>query len=438
VKRIGSRSARFRASQVASCFALLLGATAANAQEVGVHAAAGAGHAVSAPQSQRFGWGGGATIGLSYGLTRAFAIQAEGGAMGLAESRQTADPTIQTHATGTVFTGMLGLRVHPFGASRVAGLWLDGNGGLAQTGNVSRPAFDAHIGYDIRPGQGRWDIGPFLGYTQILQSDDPLRPEDARIAWLGVHMGLGAPARPPRLDQDRDMVWDDEDACPRVAGIRTIDPRTNGCPRTDRDLDAVYDDEDACPDERGRRTSDPTTNGCPRRDRDKDAVYDDEDACPTIAGIRTSDPHTNGCPKAAPEPVRIAENKLVIMGRIHFDFDRAEVSRDSWDALRDVASFLDAHPEVALVEVEGHADDRGSDEYNLRLSARRAQSVRMLLISFGVDDARLVSHAFGESRPRSEGHEEQSLRENRRVEFNVIKATPENSAHASRAVPGGG
>jgi outer membrane protein OmpA-like peptidoglycan-associated protein len=105
---------------------------------------------------------------------------------------------------------------------------------------------------------------------------------------------------PERSDLDKDGVYDDEDACPGVAGVRTSDPRTNGCPPPpppDRDGDGVLDSDDACPDMVGVKTNDPRTNGCPPpSDRDGDGVNDSEDACPDVAGVRTNDPKTNGCP----------------------------------------------------------------------------------------------------------------------------------------------
>jgi outer membrane protein OmpA-like peptidoglycan-associated protein len=275
---------------------------------------------------------------------------------------------------------------------------------------------------------GRWDIGPFLGYTEIVQTGDPLSQEDARIAWLGIHVGLGAPAQPPRADTDRDTVYDDEDACPREPGVRTRVASTNGCPRRDRDLDAIFDDEDACPREPGIRTNDPATNGCPRRDRDMDLVFDDEDACPDVRGVRTNDRRTNGCPQAAPAParmVRLEQNHIVIEERIHFAFDRSEVREDSYGVIRAVAEFMTTHPAITLVEVEGHADERGSDAYNLALSTRRAEAVRALLVSFGVDPERLVARGLGEEK----GSEEEAQRLNRRVEFTIVADPRLTSAH---------
>ncbi len=104
------------------------------------------------------------------------------------------------------------------------------------------------------------------------------------------------------LDRDGDGIPDDQDACPDVPGVRTDDPKTNGCPppASDRDHDGIPDNEDACPDVPGVRTNDPKTNGCPS-DRDHDGIIDSEDACPDVPGIRTDDPKTNGCP---PDPDR--------------------------------------------------------------------------------------------------------------------------------------
>jgi outer membrane protein OmpA-like peptidoglycan-associated protein len=99
---------------------------------------------------------------------------------------------------------------------------------------------------------------------------------------------------PPLADRDHDGIPDAEDACPDVPGVRTDDPKTNGCP-PDRDHDGIPDAEDACPDVPGVRTDDPKTNGCPP-DRDHDGIPDAEDACPDVPGVRTDDPKTNGCP----------------------------------------------------------------------------------------------------------------------------------------------
>ena len=100
------------------------------------------------------------------------------------------------------------------------------------------------------------------------------------------------------VDKDGDGVCAERDACPEVEGVKTGDPKTNGCP-ADRDHDGFLDAEDVCPDQRGTRTLDPKTLGCP--DRDNDAIADTDVACPEVAGVATDDPKTNGCPRPGAE-----------------------------------------------------------------------------------------------------------------------------------------
>jgi outer membrane protein OmpA-like peptidoglycan-associated protein len=122
--------------------------------------------------------------------------------------------------------------------------------------------------------------------------------EDACPTKPGVKTGdpktNGCP--PPPQDRDGDGVPDAEDACVDVPGVHSADPKTNGCP-ADADKDGVPDAQDACPQVFGTASPDPAKNGCPVvADTDGDGVFDNEDACPTVAGLKTSDPKTNGCP----------------------------------------------------------------------------------------------------------------------------------------------
>ncbi len=426
---------------------------AALADEVRLHANAGLVHAVVDPQQSEYGFGGGGAFAAELPILPVLGAQAEVSALGLSQGSPPSDPRIASHGAGDALGGMVGARLRPLGASHVAGLWVDGNGGVVFTGNATRPGFDAHLGYDFRVSPaGRWDVGPFVGYTHVFQPDDSLRPEDAHILWVGVHVALGA--RQARGDRDRDGVFDDEDACPDVPGIRTDDPRTNGCPRGDRDRDGIFDDEDACPDVPGVRTNDPKTsgcppsdrdhdgifdgedacpdlpgirtddpktNGCPRRDRDNDGVFDDEDACPDVPGVRTTDSKTNGCPPAG-DKVRLEGDTIVLDDIIHFDRDSPRVHHDSYGVVKKIAAFMNANPDIIEVDIEGHADETGTEEHNMELSRSRAASVKTLLVKFGVDPARITSHAYGETRPRVPGHAEEARRLNRRVEFTVTRA----------------
>ncbi len=427
---------------------MLLHAPSASAlDDLRVHGALGLAHAVGAPQESEFGFGAHGAVAVELPVARPIGIQIELSSTVLSEGSAPSDPTLAPKSVGVGFGAMLGVRVRPFTA-HPGGLWLDVNGGVAPTGDVVRPTFDAHLGWDFRVA-GRFDLGPYAGYTQIFQLGLGVQPQDAHVLAFGVSFGLGATVA--RGDRDGDGVFDDEDACPDVAGRRTNDPKTNGCPRTDRDADGVFDDEDACPTVPGRRTDDPKTNGCPRTDRDGDGVFDDEDACPDLKGVRTDDPKTNGCPPpdrdsdgipdasdACPDlpgiatndpktngcplstgPARVEGDRIVLDDIIHFDTDDSRVHHVSWPLVKKVADLIRANPDILEVHVLGHADKIGTVEHNQILSKARAESVRRLLVMFGVEEARLTTEAFGASKPRAE-----ALSENRRVEFIITKTRP--------------
>ncbi|HEB58406.1 MAG TPA: peptidoglycan-associated lipoprotein Pal [Gammaproteobacteria bacterium] len=101
---------------------------------------------------------------------------------------------------------------------------------------------------------------------------------------------------------------------------------------------------------------------------------------------------------------------------IYFDFDSAEISAEDRAVLAAHAEFLAAHPDVSVV-LEGHADERGTREYNMALGERRAKAVLQLLVLQGVSPSQGQPISFGEERPVALGHDEASWRVNRRVEL---------------------
>ena len=405
-------------------------ATNVRAADIRVHGGLGVAHALGAPQESEFGFGGQAALAAEIVLAKPVGLQAELSGTVLSAGSQV-DPMLAPKSVGVGFGVMLGVRVRPF-AGHAGGLWIDANGGVTPTGDLVQPSFDAHVGWDFRVGKGRFDLGPYAGYTQIFQLGSSPQPGDAHILAFGISVGLGEPVSErapdvlPRGDRDHDSVFDDEDACPDTPGRRTDDPKTNGCPRTDRDGDTVFDDEDACPDTKGVRTEDPKTNGCPPPDRDRDGVPDASDACPDLPGVATNDPKTNGCPPSTGS-ARVEGDRIVLDDVIHFDTDDARVHHASWPAVKKVADLIRANPDILEVHVLGHADRTGTEQHNKILSAARAESVRRLLVHFGVEEKRLTTEFFGASKPRA-----QELSENRRVEFIITKTRP-----ATSAPPGG-
>ncbi len=209
-----------------------------------------------------------------------------------------------------------------------------------------------------------------------------------------------------------------DDACPDTPGVKTDDPKTNGCPPPlpDRDKDGIIDNDDACPDTPGVRTEDPKTNGCPPPppDRDKDGIPDPEDACPDTPGPKNEDPKKNGCPEA-----RIEAGEIKILQQVKFKTGSAEILPVSDVTLNAVLSILNEHPEIKKVRVEGHTDNRGGADMNMGLSSRRAASVVKWLVAHGVDKGRLVSKGFGLTKPIDSNDTDEGRQNNRRVEFHI-------------------
>jgi len=105
---------------------------------------------------------------------------------------------------------------------------------------------------------------------------------------------------------------------------------------------------------------------------------------------------------------------------VYFDYDSSQVRESERMKVERVAEFMKSKASQSLI-VEGHCDERGSNEYNLALGERRALAVRAYLIGLGVDGERIQTKSFGEERPAAMGHDESSWSQNRRAEFVTIQ-----------------
>ncbi len=101
---------------------------------------------------------------------------------------------------------------------------------------------------------------------------------------------------------------------------------------------------------------------------------------------------------------------------IYFDYDSSNVREDFQSVVEAHATYLAAHPET-MITLEGHADERGSREYNLALGERRALALRRQLVLLGATAGQIRTVSYGEERPVAEGHDEQSYALNRRAEI---------------------
>ncbi len=101
---------------------------------------------------------------------------------------------------------------------------------------------------------------------------------------------------------------------------------------------------------------------------------------------------------------------------IHFEFDKSRLLPEAKEILRYKAEWLMAHPAVTVI-IEGHCDERGTNEYNMALGNRRAESVKRFVVDLGIAPERVATVSYGEERPLDPRHKEEALAKNRRAHF---------------------
>jgi outer membrane protein OmpA-like peptidoglycan-associated protein len=220
-------------------------------------------------------------------------------------------------------------------------------------------------------------------------------------------------------DRDGDGILDNVDECPDDPEDRDGFQDEEGCPDPDNDNDGILDVDDLCPNDPEDRDGFEDEDGCPDPDNDKDRILDVDDACPNDPETYNGFEDEDGCPDRG--NVIIEENEIIILEKIYFATDSAEILPRSFPIVDAVAATLVGNPQITLVEVQGHADERGSDEYNIRLTADRAASVVQALGQRGVDMNRMRSAGYGERCPVDPGHNPAAWEKNRRVEFKIIR-----------------
>jgi outer membrane protein OmpA-like peptidoglycan-associated protein len=193
----------------------------------------------------------------------------------------------------------------------------------------------------------------------------------------------------------------------------------DGCPDPDNDKDDVLDDADECINEPEDRDEFRDEDGCPDPDNDLDGIKDLKDLCPNEPETRNGIADNDGCPDE--ETVRVVGDKIELDQKIHFWTNSDRIRPMSYPVLENLAQFLVEHPEYVHIDVEGHADARGEEDFNLRLSKARAKAILEFLAQRGVQRSRLASEGFGSSRPLVEGDTERAWFMNRRVEFVVTR-----------------
>ncbi len=451
---------RFRLFHSALCvFGALLLAPRAQAEPLRLHGVAAAAHAISGYQKDEFGWGLGGQVALELPFGKVLGLQLKLDTLWLSQGSAPESPKFERGGAASASSLGLGLRVRPFGADyhgqspSAAGLWLAADAGAALTNGLTRGMLDAQLGYDFLDHKGQRALGPMLSLIHVFQPDSALRPEDANILLLGVHaMYDFGPGLNPNGDKDHDGILDDVDQCPDVPEDKDDFKDADGCPDDDNDADGILDKVDHCPDIAEDKDGFEDGDGCPDDDNDKDGItdkadkcpdepedkdnFEDEDGCPDPDNDKDGIPDgrdlcpnepetvngyadTDGCPDE--DQVRVVGDKIVLDDRVHFYVNSFIIRKISYPLLMRLAKLIADHPEYVHVSVEGHADERGPDNFNQKLSEDRARAVMDFLIKQGIAQARLSSIGYGSTRPLVDTKSEYALLLNRRVEFTVTR-----------------
>ncbi len=311
----------------------------------------------------------------------------------------------------TPFEALLGAR-----GQATTGLWLGAAVGTGISRGYGSPDFRAlvTIGYDGGP------------IRQPPPPPPPPEPSDRDHDGL-VDESDSCPDEPedfdsfqdedgcPDPDNDGDGVLDPADACVMVAEDPDGFEDTDGCPDADNDHDGILD---AAPDQ---CLNDPEDldhwhdeDGCPEPDNDVDTILDPDDQCPNEPGTAAE----GGCPQS----VRLdTETGLIrILQTIEFETGRDVLRPAAIPILEEVRAVLVVNDQITLVRVEGHTDDRNTDEHNLDLSARRARTVVRWLVEHGIAASRLTGFGCGEGHPIEPNTTAVGRQHNRRVVFQIL------------------
>jgi OmpA-OmpF porin, OOP family len=206
------------------------------------------------------------------------------------------------------------------------------------------------------------------------------------------------------LDTDKDGVYDYLDECPDVFGLAEF----KGCP--DSDGDGVPDKNDRCPNTpKGYKVD---AFGCPL-DSDKDGIPDSEDECPDVPGTA----EFKGCPLTVSY---IIKEFNLSMTPIYFDYDKYDLKNEAINTLDNLAKAMARYKGFGI-QLDGYCDFMGTEEYNLKLSERRANAARSYLNTHGVDASRILLLYYGEANPARDNNTEEGRAFNRRVEYNLFE-----------------
>ncbi|MEZ4410554.1 MAG: OmpA family protein [Polyangiales bacterium] len=373
-------------------------------------------------QSDAYVAGGGVSVGGEWAIGSRFGLTGNLGFAGLVASDDAqAGGAIPPLSGGGYGWAELGARLRPLGYCPTRGnerLWVEVDGGFGLTGRVIAPSVRARVGYAFAAGPV--DLGPFVGWSWMPQTDAMAYPGDAHLASLGLSLTLHphrpepAPPLPPPPPPPEPPP---PPQCPVIVGATVPDANGDGCPEPDRDGDQVHDLIDRCPDAPEDHDGFEDEDGCPDPDNDRDGIPDATDRCPNEPEVVNGVDDQDGCPDQG--VVEVREGRIVIEEQVFFDTNSYRIRARSEAVLDAIARILRDLPPSRVVIIEGHADHRGDDRYNFLLSFLRSVAVQRELIARHARPNRLRPLGFGRRVPRAQGTTSEALAANRRVEIVV-------------------
>jgi outer membrane protein OmpA-like peptidoglycan-associated protein len=248
---------------------------------------------------------------------------------------------------------------------KLGGLWVEGAAGVGLTGTTVAPTVELAVGVSFT--NERFELGPSARYVQVRSTDEMDSFGTAELLLVGLDVRFGG--KPQRRPLRHVAV-----AAPRV--VEAPEPVVT----IERDDDRVVDLDASC--------------------------LHDLTACPL------------------PEGMEVEHDRIILDERVLFDLDRARVRAHGRRMVRTIVELWKMNTGWEKVTIEGHADTRGSDEYNRDLSERRAQRVRDLMVELGSVPTQIEAVGLGKSRPRDPGHDNVAHQKNRRVEFVIERRLP--------------
>ena len=260
----------------------------------------------------------------------------------------------------------------------------------------SHPFMQGGLGFAYKIASNNLVLRGEVRVLQIIGGDKEEENEVIGILGIGIPFGAIPTPKLQIVDTDGDGVMDELDKCPGTPKGVAVDG--SGCPLPEPKAPQII--KETIP-----MSFD--NNECPVKidgaDRDRDGVEDDMDQCPNTPCDFSVD--SKGCPVKA---------NL----RIHFETDKSRITPQSMQLVEKFADFLVTN-KGSLVHIVGHTDWRGSDNYNMILSKKRAKSVRDALIELDVSASRLSTEGKGESAPMATNKTQEGMALNRRIEVKL-------------------